>query len=49
MKSLIFIALILIASAADPEECLKERCPDEYAACEKEVFGCATKALKCKN
>lgn len=48
MKSLIFAALLLAVFSADIEECLKQKCPNEYNACKKEVFGCAAIALKCK-
>jgi hypothetical protein len=47
MKS-VLLALLIIAVFAD-EACVKEKCPSEYNACVAEVFGCATKALNCKN
>ncbi|CAK77271.1 unnamed protein product (macronuclear) [Paramecium tetraurelia] len=47
MKS-ILIALLVIAVIAD-EACVKEKCPNQYNACVAEVFGCASKALNCKN
>ena len=49
MKTLLLVALFALTFAADPEQCLKDMCPTEYSACEKEVFGCATAAMKCKN
>ena len=47
MKS-VLIALLIIAVIAD-EACVKEKCAKEYNACVAEVFGCASKALNCKN
>ncbi|CAD8060510.1 unnamed protein product [Paramecium sonneborni] len=49
MKSILLITLLALTYTADPEQCLKEKCPNEYAACQKEVFGCASAAMKCKN
>lgn len=49
MKSLICIALIVALAYADAEACVRENCPKEVSACEKEVFGCALKALNCNN
>ena len=46
MKSFL-LALILVSAIADPyQDCVKEKCPDDYNACTTN-FGCATAALKC--
>lgn len=48
MKSFIAIALLLVlAIAQTPEDCVKERCKNEYNSCVKEVFGCAAVGYKC--
>lgn len=48
MKTII-IALFVVSVLAQGEDCVKQKCPNEYNACVSEVFGCATKALDCKN
>lgn len=45
----LFLAFVLLTFAVDPEKCVQEKCPSEYNACKKAVFGCASKALNCKN
>ena len=48
MKSFLF-ALILVIAIADPyQDCVKEKCPNQYNACTT-AFGCATAALKCQS
>lgn len=50
MKSFIAIALLLVlAIAQTPEDCVKEKCKNEYNSCVKEVFGCAAVGYKCKS
>lgn len=46
MKFLIFAAIILLAAAETPEECVRANCPDEVKKCELNAF-CIAAATKC--
>ncbi|CAD8055329.1 unnamed protein product [Paramecium sonneborni] len=50
MKALLFVVLLAFAVAQDDpvELCVREKCPDEVAACEKNAF-CAIAATNCSN
>jgi hypothetical protein len=50
MKAVLVVLLLALAMAQDDpvELCVREKCPDEVAACEKNAF-CAIAATKCSN